>query len=250
MVLLELGIRRAELPPALFEAAEATPSVLDCRGDVIAIISTKSARASHPIALQEMGPWIPEMTVGIEDHRFFEHGGIDFYSLLGATLRNVWRGKVVSGASTITQQLIKLTSAPTPRSFGAKLGEALAALKLERMWGKKKLLAEYLNRLDYGNRRIGPEAAALAYFGKRAKDLSASEAIFLAGLPQSPTRLNPWKDASPATKRYQRNLNHLHRLARLPIPISQLRQFPPVPSRHDPPVRALHFLEMLRTRHP
>ena len=246
--LLEVGIRRAELPDGLFREPAGTPTLLDHRGKAFAILPTKTARASHPMALQEMGPWLPETTVGIEDHRFYQHHGIDVISLIGATLRNVRQGQVMSGASTITQQLIKLTSGKTPRSFQTKLREGLAALKLERMWSKERILQEYLNRLDYGNRRIGPEAAAKAYFGKSAKDLSASEAIFLAGLPQSPTRLNPWRNAGPATKRYQRNVSHLQRLGRLPLPIKTLQQFPPTPSRYDPPSRAQHFVEALRSR--
>ncbi len=247
-ILLEAGIRRAALPAALFEEPETTPTLMDYRGMAFAILPTQSARASHPIALREMGPWLPRMTVGIEDHRFYEHGGIDLWALAGATLRNMKQGKVMSGASTITQQLIKITSGQTKRSFQTKLEEALAALRLERIWTKERILQEYLNRLDYGNRRIGPEAAAKAYFGKRAKDLSTSEAIFLAGLPQSPTRLNPWRDAAPATKRYQRNVVHLQRHGQLPLSIKTLQQFPPIPSRHDPPSQASHFVAALQSR--
>jgi membrane peptidoglycan carboxypeptidase len=130
----------------------------------------------------------------------FEDCGVDFRAVGGAALRNLRNGRVISGASTITQQVIKISSRPDGRR--GKVHEALAALKLERNWDKKRILEVYLNRLDYGNRRIGPEAAARAYFGKSARDLSLSEAIFLAGLPQSPTRLNPWKyrdERLPAT---------------------------------------------------
>ncbi len=245
---LEMGIRSAELPAALFNGPEATPTIFDLRGIAIAVLPSKTARASHPVSMNEMGPWLPQMTVGIEDHRFYQHCGTDLTALLGATWRNVRQGKVISGASTITQQLIKLTSGQTERSFQRKLEEALAAMRLERMWSKEKILQEYLNRLDYGNRRIGPESAARAYFGKSAKDLTASEAIFLAGLPQSPTRLNPWRDAAPATKRYQRNLTHLQRLGRLPFPIETLRQYAPATARHDPPARAPHFVSALQSR--
>jgi penicillin-binding protein 1C len=247
-LLLEVGIRRAELPGALFEEPMATPTLIDRRGNAFAVIPTKTARASHPVHLQEMGPWLPEMTVGIEDHRFYEHRGVDPTATVGAILRNVRKGQVLSGASTITQQLIKITSGRAPRNFQAKLRESLAALKLERLWSKEKILQEYLNRLDYGNRRIGPEAAAMAYFGKKAKALTVSEAVFLAGLPQSPTRLNPWRDASPAFTRYQRNLIHLERLGRLPLAIGTLQEFPPTPARHDPPSRAPHFCAALSTR--
>ncbi len=245
---IEVGIRRAELPEALFEGADSTPTLLDQRGQAIAVLPSQTARTSHPLTLREMGSWLPEMTVAIEDHRFHQHRGVDHKALLGAAIRNLRKGKVVSGASTITQQLIKITSSQTPRTFQSKVREAFAAMRLERMWSKEKILQEYLNQLDYGNRRIGPEAAAMAYFGKSAKDLSSSEAIFLAGLPQSPTRLNPWRDITPTSARYRRNLNHLQRLSKLPLPIKTLQQFPPTPSRYDPPSRAPHFVSAFRSR--
>ena len=103
------------------------------------------------------------------------------------------------------------------RTFPAKIREAFAALRLEREWEKSKILEAYLNRLDYGNQRIGPAAAARAYFGKPARELSLAEAIFLAGLPQSPTRLNPWKNPDAALEHYRRNVRRLAKSGLLPV---------------------------------
>ncbi len=94
--------------------------------------------------------------------------------------------------------------APSRRSWLAKLREAIAAWKLERRWNKSQILAAYLNRASYGNRRLGPEAAARAYFGKSAAHLTLAESIYLAGLPQAPSRFNPWLHPAAAAARYRR----------------------------------------------
>ena len=82
-------------------------------------------------------------------------------------------------------------------------------LEIGTAWKKQRILTGYLNRSSYGNRRIGPEAAARAYFGKPARDLTLSEAIFLAGLPQAPTRFNPWRHPEEANRKYARSLSRL-----------------------------------------
>jgi penicillin-binding protein 1C len=155
---------------------------------------------------------------------------------------------VLSGASTITQQLVKISARRDGRK--GKAHEALAALKLERNWNKERILEAYLNRLDYGNRRIGPEAAARAYFGKSAGDISVSEAIFLAGLPQSPARLNPWKNPDAAIARYRRNAKRLAAGGLLPreTAMDSLLGNPPRIEKHEPPNEAPQFVELARKR--
>jgi penicillin-binding protein 1C len=139
-------------------------------------------------------------TLSAEDRRFHEHGGVDWPATaraLGAALRE---GAPQSGASTITQQLVKLVR-PGPRTFGRKLAEMWLARRIERAWGKDRILEEYLNRLDYGNLQTGIAAASRFYFGKPPADLSAAEAAFLAGLPRAPGRLNPHADFAAARAR-------------------------------------------------
>lgn len=242
---LEIAIRCTELPKGIYAEPPATPSMMDMRGRVFSVISTDSARESHPLALREMGGWLPMVTVGIEDHRFWAHRGVDIVATSGATLRNLKHRKVISGASTITQQLIKNASQRTKRTLSSKVYEALASAKLERIWNKKRILETYMNRLDYGNRRIGPEAAALAYFGKSADDLSLAEAIFLAGLPQSPARLNPWRNPAGAQARYEHNVKRLAQIGLLPAgtDVSALLNNPPRVQRNDPPQEAPRFAE-------
>ncbi|MGC2579816.1 MAG: transglycosylase domain-containing protein, partial [Terrimicrobiaceae bacterium] len=248
---IESSIRGVRLPASLDQLPSATPIVTDMRGRAIAVLPTSLARETYPIKLRDMGEWLPAVTIGIEDSRYRRHRGVDFRAIAGAILRNVQRGRVVSGASTITQQLIKASSGRTEKSLSGKIHEALAALKLERSWNKERILEAYLNRLDYGNRRIGPQAAARAYFGKSACDLSLSEAIFLAGLPQSPSRLNPWSNSDAAIARYRQNVRRLASAGSLPsgAAMESLLKNPPQVARHTPPNEAPQFIALLQQRH-
>jgi penicillin-binding protein 1C len=240
----EIAVRTTPAPP--LGSTPSTPVVADRRGRPVAVLPSTLAREAYPAKLREFGKWLPLATVAIEDHRFWRHHGVDWHALSGAVLRNLTNGRVISGASTITQQLVKISSPTGPRTLRVKAREALAALKLERVTTKDLLLEAYLNRLDYGNRRIGPEAAARAYFGKTPASLTLAEAIFLAGLPQSPQRLNPWKNPGAAFARYERNVRRLAAAGLLPVGTTAefLLAAPPKISRHDPANEAPHFSEL------
>jgi len=189
------------------------------------------------------------VTIALEDHRFYKHRGIDWHGAAAAATRNLKAHRIVSGGSTVTQQLAKLVRERRTRSWFAKLDETLIAWKLERCWTKDRILAEYLNRSSYGNRRLGPEAAARAYFGKSARDLTLTESIFLAGLPQAPTRFNPWSHVGEANRRYLRSLG---RLEQLDVITSEQRHLlaaaPPAVRRFDPPRLASHFVDSVLAR--
>ncbi len=247
---IDLAIDRAPLPAARDAPPPATPVLVDMRDRPFARPGSATIRDATPIALREMGRWLPLATVAIEDHRFWNHPGVDWHATAGAALRNLRNLRVVSGASTITQQTVKILTGRSNRTFAIKAREALCALKLDRVWTKEKILETYLNRLDYGNRRIGAEAAAQAYFGKPASGLSLAEAIFLAGIPQSPTRLNPWRNPSAALARYHLNVQRLAKAGLLPagIDAASLLAAPPKVSRHFPPVLAPHFTELALAR--
>src|SRR5206468_149329 len=205
MVLATAIIWWLPIPDELKKPPAGTLTLLDCRGREIAELASPEARTQFPVSLEQMGPWLPRVTVALEDRRFYEHRGIDWCATLAATVRNLRSGHIVSGASTITQQFVKLASNRDRRTWSGKLYEVIVAWKLERRWSKERILTEYLNRSSYGNCRIGPEAAARAYFAKPARDLTLSEAIFLAGLPQAPTRFNPWRHTEEANRKYARS---------------------------------------------
>lgn len=250
------AIESAVLPSSLNDLPETTTTLTDIRGQPIAVLPTKLARDSRPAPLRKISPFLQMATVGIEDHRFWEHEGADWHAALGAAVRNARNRRIVSGASTITQQLVKIASGRTRRTLPVKFAETCSAMKLERDWDKPRILESYFNRLDYGNRRIGPEAAAFAYFGKSASSLTLPEAIFLAGLPQSPVRLNPWRNPERAVARYRLNVKRLAGLGLLPAGtnVETLLEHPPQIERNDPPAEARHFAEMaakaLPQKHP
>ncbi|MDD5200576.1 MAG: transglycosylase domain-containing protein [Terrimicrobiaceae bacterium] len=244
----ESSIRHAPIPPA--GPAPATPVLLDMRGQPFARPSASDVRDQRPVTLRNMGRWLPLATVAIEDRRFWRHHGVDWTATAGAALRNVRNLRVISGASTITQQTVKILTGRSRRTLDLKAREALSALALDRQWSKERILETYLNRIDYGNRRFGAEAAAQAYFGKPAASLSLAESIFLAGIPQSPTRLNPWTHPDAARRRYEHNVSQLARNHSLPdgITSAQLLAAQPRIERHDPPMLAPHFAALVRNR--
>jgi penicillin-binding protein 1C len=238
-------------PADLVRPIDGTATLLDCKGRQIAEISSENARMQNPIELSEMGEWLPRATVAIEDHRFFEHGPIDLYSTAAALFRNLQAGRIVSGGSTITQQLVKMSIGRRERNWIAKLYETIVAWKLECCWSKERILAEYLNRCQYGNRRAGPEAAARTYFGKSARELNLAEAVFLSGLPQAPTRFNPWKHPEAAAKKYRLSLDQLVRENLIsPDQLTILESAVPTVFRLPPPHLAPHFVDAVMARNP
>ncbi len=236
-------IRHAPLPETLSDSPAATPVLEDMRGRPFSSPAADFARDSRPARLNEFGPWLPAATIAVEDHRFYQHPGIDLISMGGSALRNLRGRRIISGASTITQQTVKLGIGRTRRTFDAKWREAFAAMRLDREWTKDKILETYLNRLDYGNRRIGPVAAAYAYFGKRPAELTFAEAVYLAGIPQSPSRLNPWRNPAQTLARYQRNITRMAAQHLLPEGLSAeaLLSSPPKPGVFELPADAPHF---------
>jgi hypothetical protein len=145
------------------------------------------------VPLSAVSPWLIRATLAAEDKNFWKHHGVDFLATFRA-LRDALRyGKPVSGASTITQQLVKLAEdPPRPRTLATKVREMVLATRLEWTWSKEKILEEYLNRLNYGNNQYGCGAASRFYFGKKPMELSPAQAALLAGIPQAPARLNPY----------------------------------------------------------
>jgi penicillin-binding protein 1C len=238
------------IPNQLQKSPSGTLTLLDSRGREIAELASPEARTQFPVALDQMGPWLPRITVALEDRRFYQHRGVDWHATAAACARNLRSRQIVSGASTITQQLVKLASSRDRRSWTGKLYEAIVAWKLERRWSKHRILTEYLNRSSYGNRRLGPEAAARAYFGKPARDLTLSEAIFVAGLPQAPTRFNPWRHPEEANRKYARSLGRLADLAVITRDQQSLLAEPPKILRIDPPRFAPHFVDAVVAQNP
>jgi penicillin-binding protein 1C len=178
---------------ALTLTAHVSTRVLDRKGRDLREIPALDGARARPLALEDVGERLVLATLAAEDRDFYEHGGVDGAAVVRAVGQNLVAGRVVSGASTITQQLVKLLDGqgrPEQRTVGAKLVEAARAQNLEDAVDKRTILEAYLNRLPYGHGLTGPEAAARAYFGVAAADLSWARAAYLAVLPRAPSALD------------------------------------------------------------
>ncbi len=156
-----------------------------------------------------------DATLSMEDARFYDHPGTDAKRIVGAMLANYEAGKVTQGGSTITEQLVKNVYLTNRRTMARRLTTTLIALQLERKLSKDEILEAYLNEIYYGNRAYGSQAAAQVYFGKDAKDLTIAEAALMAGLPQSPTALNPFKHYEAAKARQRLVLHEMFEKKRI-----------------------------------
>ncbi len=164
-----------------------------------------------PVPLEAMSKDLIAASIAVEDRRFWDHGGIDWVAVCRAFLSNVTSGRIVSGASTISMQLARLAS-PERRSYPAKMRQALRALDLEERHSKRWILEHYLNHAPYGANLIGVEAAARAYFGKSAAELSLFEATLMAGLPQRPSVFRLDRGMALARRRQRTVLTSLCRM--------------------------------------
>jgi len=134
--------------------------------------------------------------VAVEDARFYEHGGIDVRGIARALVKDVVKGKLVEGGSTITQQLIKNKYLSAEKTIDRKLKEGIMAVEFEQKYSKKQILEMYFNEIYYGNGAWGIAQAARLYFDKNPEELSDAECALLAGVPKNPGRYNPRGDSA------------------------------------------------------
>ncbi len=191
------------LDPAPYLALTRSGEVQDRRGALLYAFTGRDGQWCFLRSLDQISPRLINATLAAEDRRFYSHPGVDPMAALRALWQNTTRGHVASGASTVTMQLVKRTEA-NRRSLRGKLGQMLDALRLERGTDKRQILETYLNSAPYSGNLVGVEAASRRWFGKPASELVLSEAALLAGLPKSPTALNPLRHPERALAR--RNL--------------------------------------------
>jgi penicillin-binding protein 1A len=142
-----------------------------------------------------------DATIAVEDRKFYSHWGVDAVGLVRAVVANVRAGRIVEGASTITQQLARNLFTMFDVSLSRKIKEAILALKIERMYSKDEILEMYVNQINFGSGAYGVEAAAREYFGKGAGDLTLGESALLAGLPRNPRDYSPHYNLERALQR-------------------------------------------------
>ena len=157
------------------------------------------------VSLDQISPYLIQATIATEDRNFYQHPGFDPVGIVRAVWYAITEREIVSGASTITQQLARNTLlSPVERSqrtLSRKIKEIILAAELTRRYPKDTILEVYLNEIFYGNLAYGIEAAAETYFGKSADQLTLAEAALLAGLPQSPALYDPYVNPDAAKKR-------------------------------------------------
>ncbi|MBP9817002.1 MAG: PBP1A family penicillin-binding protein [Candidatus Pacebacteria bacterium] len=165
--------------------------IYDRTGDTILYDLNTDVRRNI-VPLSAISENIRNASIAIEDDTFYQHMGVRPISFLRAVLVNLATGSFSQGGSTITQQVVKMTLLTGDKTIIRKVHEWVLALKLEQRFTKDEILELYLNNTPYGGTLYGAEAAARAFFGKSAKDVTVGEAAYLAALPQSPTRYSPY----------------------------------------------------------
>ncbi len=139
------------------------------------------------VSVDEISVDLKHAVVAIEDHRFYQHEGLDFYSIVRSAYYNFVEKKIVGGGSSITQQLAKNLYFDYTQSYTRKISEAFMAFHLESLYSKDEILTLYLNVIYYGDDYYGISEASSGYFNKTPIELTLFESSLLAGLPQSPS---------------------------------------------------------------
>lgn len=240
-----LALPLVPLPPALFAPPRNSMEFLDRHGATLREVRDGEAPFRQEVAFAGIPQALVHATLAAEDKRFWDHSGLDVRAVARAAWGFVRHRRVISGGSTVTMQLIK-QCAPRPRTLRTKLIETAQAMRLEQVWDKQRILAAYLNRVEYGHGNAGCAQAAEFFFGKPLRDLSVAECALLAGLPQAPSRLNPHRHFERARKRQQWILRRMRENGWLTGP--ELARASAEPLRLATPRRvfeAPHFVELV-----
>ena len=211
-----LGLLSTDLPERVFADLPAVEQVVEGRAFKTAMIYDRNGRLLYElwdpdggrrfvVPLRSMPQFLVDATLATEDPRFYENPGFDAVAISRATIQNLRGQTILSGASTITQQLVRYSlfdpSERYEQSAYRKIKEIVLAYQLSQRYSKDEILERYLNEIYYGNLSYGIEAAAQSYFGKSVGDLTVAEAAMLVGLPQSPTANDPLTNPEGARER-------------------------------------------------
>ena len=231
-----------------------SPALYDVEGRLFHVRLSPASEWQIPIPLEDMGKWLPLVAVNAEDGRFFRHFGIDVLAMLRAVAQDVSRGRVISGASTITSQVIRLAVSEREgrkRTPSTKVREFIMAMKLEREIPKHKILECYLNLAPFGGNIRGVQAASLIYFGKTAAQISPGEACLLIGMLKGPTLYRPDTRPKSAIKRRNEIISLMERKKVFTRDEARRAMLEELPRRKfDLPSRAWHYSELVLSRNP
>ncbi|MDR1684247.1 MAG: penicillin-binding protein 1C [Elusimicrobiota bacterium] len=203
-----------------------------------------------PVAIEDVSPWFVLAVLAAEDKRFFEHGGVDIKAAARAAWQNAAGGQILSGASTITQQLVS-ASRPKDKSLLSKIKQVIDASALEAQMSKEQILEAYFNTINLGGNIYGAEAAASAYFNTTARALSTAQAAFLAGVIKSPAGYNPRKNFTAAKKRQKQVLGLMLKNGYVNQNLYQAALDEQITvNAQNPALSAPHYAEFIKTKLP
>src|ERR687886_723095 len=229
----------------LFQSAR----VLDRNGKLLQELNDPQGGRRTLVHLSDIPTVAREATIAAEDASFYDNPGFDVRAVVRATYQWIRPGSPQSGASTITQQLVKNSLLAPEQTAERKIKEAFLAMELTRRYTKDEILEMYMNEISYGNRAYGVEAAAETYFGKPAHDLSLAEASLLAGLPQAPSYYDPYTNMPAAKDRQTYVLDQMVRTGAItPAQRESARSAPIklIPTSQVGPQEAPHFVTYVR----
>ena len=176
------------------------------------IIKTFTAYTFSKVELKDIPEELKEAIIATEDKNFYHHQGYDVLGLVRSSIQNIIAGKVVQGASTITQQLARILFLSNEKTFSRKIKELVIAARIEKTISKDQILEMYLNNVYLGSGAYGVEGASKVYFNKSIKDCTLPELALIAGLPQAPSIYSPYNSLEKATKRRNQVLNRMYKM--------------------------------------
>jgi penicillin-binding protein 1C len=237
-------------PPALDRGRDASVLVLAADGSILRGFLSADGKWRLPAEPDNVDPLYRRMLVAAEDARFAWHPGVDPMAALRAVAQLAASAHVVSGASTLTMQVVRLLE-PHPRSVAAKLGDAAKAVALERRLSKNEIHGLYLTLAPFGGNLEGVRAASLAYFGKEPAHLSPAECALLVAIPRSPARLRPDRHPEAAHAARDRILMRMTDAGVISPAVLAEAYLQDVPrARLAMPFRAPHLARALRQERP
>lgn len=230
------------LPETLFSDPKSTV-LLDTDGKLLnATIADDGQWRFTPC--KKVPPKIAICLIEFEDREFLSHRGVNFSSIGRALMQNVSNKRVVSGASTISMQVIRLMEKNPPRTYTQKLYEILLATRMELRYSKKEILAMYASNAPFGGNVVGLDAAAWRYFNRSPDQLSWAESATLAVLPNAPGLIHPGKNRDALISKRNRLLKHLYKEGIIDKTEYELAIAESIPSKPVPlPQRASHLLQ-------
>ena len=163
----------------------------------------------HFVKFEDMSSYYRNAVISVEDHRFYDHGPVDFIAIGRAIFTNIKNGEFQEGGSTITQQVAKNVVFSQERSWQRKIGEIFAAYDLEKNYNKRQIFELYVNTSYFGDGYYGIYEASYGYYNKSPKDLNLDESSMLAGVPNAPSVYAPTVNPELAKKRQYHVLNSM-----------------------------------------